>query len=109
MRINDWSSDVFSSDLLPLSHLSPLSPREKARPPRGRILPLPRDGVALQGRGRSTTKSSKILENMGSHRFSRSGQGGGVLWRFRITSIFRRSEEHTSELQSLMRLSYPVF
>src|SRR3546814_1662734 len=29
--------------------------------------------------------------------------GGGVLWRF------NRSEEHTSELQSLMRISYAVF
>src|SRR3546814_8547877 len=36
---------------------SPLRPREKASPPRGRVLPLPGDGVALEGQSRSTTKS----------------------------------------------------
>src|SRR3546814_1744435 len=37
---------------------------------------------------------------------SRNGSGGVVLGRENIT---RRSEEHTSELQSLMRISYAVF
>src|SRR3546814_2860507 len=32
-----------------------------------------------------------------------------VLWRRPTTSPSRRSEEHTSELQSLMRISYAVF
>src|SRR3546814_6207835 len=32
--------------------------------------------------------------------------GGGPLWQFRTSE---RSEEHTSELQSLMRISYAVF
>src|SRR3546814_2612385 len=40
--------------------------------------------------------------------------GVGSRGRFALTeldqeSLFRRSEEHTSELQSLMRLSYAVF
>src|SRR3546814_6214370 len=38
----------------------------------------------------------------------------GDLWRARLAACFaaprfRRSEEHTSELQSLMRISYAVF
>src|SRR3546814_3962563 len=33
---------------------------------------------------------------------------GGALWAG-IASLLRRSEEHTSELQSLMRISYAVF
>src|SRR3546814_5731848 len=33
----------------------------------------------------------------------------GLLARFGITTRFYRSEEHTSELQSLMRISYAVF
>src|SRR3546814_3443545 len=32
-----------------------------------------------------------------------------ALYRFRRNSIYERSEEHTSELQSLMRISYAVF
>src|SRR3546814_6001761 len=39
-----------------------------------------------------------------------SVSGGGGTCRFhRISRAFRRSEEHTSELQSLMRISYAVF
>src|SRR3546814_7434274 len=39
----------------------------------------------------------------------RHGSGGACLeWR-RCTLISQRSEEHTSELQSLMRISYAVF
>src|SRR3546814_6540645 len=39
------------------------------------------------------------------------GQVGSVLRHFRMSpkAVFRRSEEHTSELQSLMRISYAVF
>src|SRR3546814_7547992 len=36
-----------------------------------------------------------------------STAGGNILWPF--TSDVERSEEHTSELQSLMRISYAVF
>src|SRR3546814_5059685 len=36
------------------------------------------------------------------------GEGGGQLAQGQA-GIFRRSEEHTSELQSLMRISYAVF
>src|SRR3546814_4919230 len=31
------------------------------------------------------------------------------IWEVRIGAAFQRSEEHTSELQSLMRISYAVF
>src|SRR3546814_2013268 len=34
---------------------------------------------------------------------------GGYRYRFLVQGIIRRSEEHTSELQSLMRISYAVF
>src|SRR3546814_20958735 len=37
------------------------------------------------------------------------GGGSGVSRRIRSTLSLRRSEEHTSELQSLMRISYAVF
>src|SRR3546814_1429050 len=35
--------------------------------------------------------------------------GGGTTTRFQYDGIDLRSEEHTSELQSLMRISYAVF
>src|SRR3546814_3290682 len=37
------------------------------------------------------------------------GATGGILGRADPESAWRRSEEHTSELQSLMRISYAVF
>src|SRR3546814_5852491 len=35
--------------------------------------------------------------------------GPGMMWSFVIAGAVCRSEEHTSELQSLMRISYAVF
>src|SRR3546814_1989028 len=35
--------------------------------------------------------------------------GGCRLWRYADRAALTRSEEHTSELQSLMRISYAVF
>src|SRR3546814_1357068 len=52
--------------------------------------------------GRNTTGGALVLEpNMPRPEFSASMRAG--------TSNYNRSEEHTSELQSLMRISYAVF
>src|SRR3546814_10513405 len=40
--------------------------------------------------------------------FTLIGIGAGVAWLFSVLALLR-SEEHTSELQSLMRISYAVF
>src|SRR3546814_7662909 len=37
------------------------------------------------------------------------GKIGGLVWQFDQAGTVDRSEEHTSELQSLMRISYAVF
>src|SRR3546814_5040109 len=103
MRISDWSSDVCSSDLAHQVqaraaelHLRKLrgDPREPAgvravRPRKGR---LHRSGDA-------------------PHRQVRGGQRRHPAARrnLRNASAPARSEEHTSELQSLMRISYAVF
>src|SRR3546814_3046711 len=96
MRISDWSSDVCSSDLPPESLRpscrKPISSR-RTDAGRGRACQA---GVKPRLRGRVAAPSD--------HR--RAGTAG----RPPPTGRRRpRSEEHTSELQSLMRISYAVF
>src|SRR3546814_9674147 len=102
MRISDWSSDVCCSDL-------GASRAYKQMVPSGQYRVLP------------TPAFSKIDDNaarIGPHsRFSRRST---VRWPSLLSPLARsasnasrispiRSEEHTSELQSLMRSSYAVF
>src|SRR3546814_7263582 len=89
MRISDWSSDVCSSDLLPRNPaLGPHLRRRGVhrRRGRGRVAGRVPRPVAEGDAGMTMTMSA-----------SAPGAGAG------------RSEEHTSELQSLMRISYAVF
>src|SRR3546814_1174661 len=85
MRISDWSSDVCSSDLR-------LRPRRSRRGPRRAAAPGSDRGSncasAAAGSGRWCSSVSSVLGAAGRH---------------------ASSEEHTSELQSLMRISYAVF
>src|SRR3546814_3376934 len=108
MRIRDWSSDVCSSDLH-RHHQSWPPDREQAdaracqygsgkgrggdgRPRSGRSADA---WLFRKGRtDRGTRADHHIYEGPGQRRRC---AGGG------------RSEEHTSELQSLMRISYAVF
>src|SRR3546814_6933134 len=97
MRISDWSSDVCSSDLAtparsPGSRGYPrcTSARSRLQPSRDRPLQCGNPGCSLRAsgrRGRSRAASTPAS----------------------APSTSRRSEEHTSELQSLMRNSYDVF
>src|SRR3546814_8398115 len=100
MRISDWSSDVCSSDL-------------------SRELPAGADGLG----------HDEILRNVLGRDGSISARRNGCLRlglrrqansKFDLQRVFSkqrstldvrvaRSEEHTSELQSLMRISYAVF
>src|SRR3546814_7655023 len=99
MRISDWSADVCFSDLAHCHSHCPAKPSTRL----GWCAVLP--GL------RSDLKSR-------AHSHAFSGQGGVgfrlSLWRARRGSALSggrspRSEEHTSELQSLMRISYAVF
>src|SRR3546814_9467808 len=71
------------------------SPAPRSAGIRGRRRPLGR-GTARRGRG-------------GAERDRRLGSCGGLVGLGDRCSAVRRSEEHTSELQSLMRISYAVF
>src|SRR3546814_5988401 len=82
MRISDWSSDVCSSDLPgpdPIDWLRVL-------PPRLQLLRRMHENFCRRG-------SKRLFQELDDF----TQQGG------------ERSEEHTSELQSLMRISYAVF
>src|SRR3546814_3210692 len=116
MRISDWSSDVCSSDLtLPPAHLrlrhSPL------RHGRGLCLHLDRDGGLsrqhpgdLRPEGPRPPAGGVALAHAGpAHRRRRDADLEGLQEPPAPCPARRRSEEHTSELQSLMRISYAVF
>src|SRR3546814_6047781 len=91
MRISDWSSDVCSSDLR-CRHAT-ADARRARRSPQGDI-------VRLSGR------KSRLRDRIRQAPIGRGGGAGGSAY----GAVFHgRSEEHTSELQSLMRISYAVF
>src|SRR3546814_7530846 len=89
MRISDWSSDVCSSDLAGAGR-----PRHALRP------------VGAE----SALKRLRQLDGL-SRRARTAGQDdrGARQERRHHRGRQPRSEEHTSELQSLMRISYAVF
>src|SRR3546814_1843783 len=118
MRISDWSSDVCSSDLLCRAdipqrpQLPAPGPRTRRRNPRklARSQPLPQYGRTARAEENRTTQSRMTstmtanLQNL-THTTPPSlipGVGQG----FRRRNRLWRSEEHTSELRSLMRTSY---
>src|SRR3546814_2538295 len=86
MRISDWSSDVCSSDL---------SRRMKTCRPSRR----PRRLNCALSRSRACACPSAMCARP---------PGRSMPWPI-ASSAWARSEEHTSELQSLMRISYAVF
>src|SRR3546814_6739839 len=114
MRISDWSSDVCSSDLKPLLQKPRREVRDGEREgdPCRRLL-LGRAGAAAQDgrRGvhtRGLQRRRRAQRDLSQPRHAR--RGGGDRVRPGAHQLPRaRSEEHKSELQSLMRISYSVF
>src|SRR3546814_9961130 len=113
MRISDWSSDVCSSDLPILGQIPPALPRKQVthlrhphrivgvgklqRPNRRPLADEYRDMDEDPDDQRDPNRRQPGLETrIGTARRARPGREV-------------RSEEHTSELQSLMRISYAVF
>src|SRR3546814_5422659 len=88
MRISDWSSDVCSSDLVGMLHLV------------DRLFAFER-GEACDAPIVEHAIMQPILVDRGQLVLERLVE--------EIDDFFVRSEEHTSELQSLMRISYAVF
>src|SRR3546814_5970148 len=103
MRISDWSSDVCSSDLRPAHRRGRVRRHDLAchqpveQVAHGRELLL--DG------GRAHLASQRLDPGRDMKRL----QAGERCDAARRYPSQKRSEEHTSELQSLMRISYAVF
>src|SRR3546814_7373922 len=101
MRISDWSSDVCSSDLLHHEGRRREEPQSWRAGTRRR-----RPGREVFGDG-SARRGAAALFACGADRFRRAFRSAA--WLHPISVVPARSEEHTSELQSLMRISYAVF
>src|SRR3546814_10108085 len=118
MRISDWSSDVCSSDLLSRrdGRTAICQPQRRCddgvdrplerleggarRCPRGDRRRRQDAAVAGRHRPRDERDRSLLLKELEN---ARNEPGA------RLADDMVRSEEHTSELQSLMRISYAVF
>src|SRR3546814_9764918 len=128
MRISDWSSDVCSSDLALLTieetgALEALAERRKGivgRRARERRRFVTSHAAARRRResgggargidlfARSISRRDPRL--LGGLRLGRGRRGDNRrLWIISLPILRNRQEEHTSELQSLMRISYAVF
>src|SRR3546814_8043245 len=94
MRISDWSSDVCSSDLRTDTRSNDHRPRRRGD------RTGPRDSQEDQRRRLA------VRRTFGAIHSTRSGM---ALRKLACQTAAIRSEEHTSELQSLMRISYAVF
>src|SRR3546814_1856403 len=94
MRISDWSSDVCSSDLAFARKAVQSSDGRADDPVRRARLPVELD---QHGYGIWRRTVGKLSQGEVAARLPRPPICMG------------RSEEHTSELQSLMRISYAVF
>src|SRR3546814_3394984 len=100
MRISDWSSDVCSSDLLD----------DAAETLLIGVARDPHSGEQVEGEIVNPANQHAALGREQRHH---PGEAGEIHRRLRPFGIppaeDERSEEHTSELQSLMRNSYAVF
>src|SRR3546814_4152321 len=102
MRISDWSSDVCSSDLIDLV----LDPPDMEVPCWivHEISQIISEATANAVRhGGATHVCVTLTRSRGELEFCISDNGSGMQ-----KAGSPRSEEHTSELQSLMRISYAV-
>src|SRR3546814_3068312 len=106
MRISDWSSDVCSSDLTVLNF--------RRLRDEGRLTLYPQPIMGIRGPEPRLAKAEFLMRmRMRDGYQSLPPDTVETLEYFGLTpeldAFSARSEEHTSELQSLMRISYAVF
>src|SRR3546814_6331921 len=118
MRISDWSSDVCSSDLHERDgtalghHLGSTAQHVERMTQHDAELPF--EFLVGEFRDRLDPGDADDIDDAVYHAqlhlggFQHLGDAGGA-GHVRSAMMATRSEEHTSELQSLMRISYAVF
>src|SRR3546814_9564999 len=99
MRISDWSSDVCSSDLL--RRQRPAADG-RARPESRRCRVRDQRGAEIQGPPDQHHRQRGIFRRQAAQADGDQGSAPAD------DPEFERSDEHTSELQPLMRISYAV-
>src|SRR3546814_2915432 len=104
MRISDWSSDVCSSDLLQDRQHDGGAQQELHQRQRHRTAEIEVEAQRLVDRDLQRRRLRPAAERQ------HHGKGGEAEHEDQARDTRQhRSEEHTSELQSLMRSSYAVF
>src|SRR3546814_3715897 len=112
MRISDWSSDVCSSDLALVAR--------DARRGEAEIVADERERHRIGGIGEARRQKGEVGGDRVERAVDRAAGGDDRIVGHRLivacfgqnldgAAFDGRSEEHTSELQSLMRISYAVF
>src|SRR3546814_3455280 len=104
MRISDWSSDVCSSDLFGGIVYDPSNYAQN-------VLTAARSLQAVNNQIRQIENQAQSLINQAKNLTSLPVSTLSTLQQQvqQTRQLLGRSEEHTSELQSLMRISYAVF
>src|SRR3546814_2467023 len=109
MRISDWSSDVCSADLTARSG-PPVTCRNYFTSRQYSFFSSQARNVKNARNRITQTPRLWRLSAAGSPAYSRKAVMSRTVWsNCTLSCVPGRSEEHTSELQSLMRSSYAVF
>src|SRR3546814_4509791 len=113
MRISDWSSDVCSSDLGALDFRDK---RVNLEVKADYTLADRSAGVTLGFDNIEPADFADVVPELAPLKYLRTPLGGSLILHLNengeqvdLGFDLKRSEEHTSELQSLMRTSYDVF
>src|SRR3546814_4676464 len=108
MRISDWSSDVCSSDLPRLRSrcggAAAATRQPQPVPAHGRAAEAVAAAAQLSRQAADPARAAAIAADWRANRRAATGDAGSIR-----SGPWARSEEHTSELKSLMRISYAVF
>src|SRR3546814_4842680 len=103
MRISDWSSDVCSSDLVLAQHNGQLRHRDELQRVH-EIDDLARRPLALRLQADDEARVVDQKDDRDVVGIAEHEEADDL-----VAAVGVRSEEHTSELQSLMRTSYADF
>src|SRR3546814_10764670 len=106
MRISDWSSDVCSSDLIATAEAAAVL---GAKPVYVDIDPITYNLNPALIEAAITPRTRAIVAVSLYGQCADFDAINAIADRYGITVLEDRSEEHTYELQSLMRISYAVF